>query len=277
MNPGAEARGRTHLTAFKRGKEMRLMNVLCKMQRLPGRSLAHDFRRAFVNPRRAWNCVRRWALLARHTDLPYDELMRYRRELLDDREFQGHLKRCLDDVHYVFPGAAELYAVVRTIKPRVIIETGVASGISSAYILRALAANGTGTLHSIDLPNVQQGSGLPEGRTSGWIVSDSLWERWKLYIGDSRELLPDLLGTLGHVGIFLHDSDHSYENMLFEFEQAFPRLEDGGLLMSDDAHLHTAWDDFCAKHDLCPTRVVHLGVTRKPWNTRTSSSVRSAA
>ena len=249
---------------------MSLSNVHVEKQTSPVRSLAHDVRRAFVNPRGAWNLLRRWALLAHHADLPYAELMRCRRELRNDREFQGHIERCLRDVHYVLPEAAELYAVVRAMKPGVIVETGVASGLSSAHILRALAANGAGTLHSIDLPNVQQGSVLPEGRTSGWIVPDSLRGRWKLHIGDTRELLPGLLGTLGRVDIFLHDSDHSYEAMSFEFEQAFPRLEYGGLLMSDDTHLHTAWDDFCAKHGLRPTRVGHLGVTRKPRNTRSS-------
>ena len=229
----------------------------------PVRALADDVWRAFAHPRRAWSYLRRGALLARHTDLPLAEVLRYRRELRDDREFQGHLARCMGDVPYVFPGAAELYVVVRAIKPRVLVETGVASGVSSAHILRALAANGTGTLHSIDLPNVQQGSVLPDGRASGWIVPDSLRFRWKLQIGDSRKLLPDVLGALGQVDLFLHDSDHSYENMVFEFEQAFPRLAPGGLLLSDDTHLHTAWDDFCAKHRLRPTRVGALGVTRK--------------
>ena len=145
---------------------------------------------------------------------------------------------------------------------------------SSASITRS--GCGSGTLYSIDLPNVQQHSGLPEGRTSGWIVPDSLRGRWKLRLGDTWKLLPELLGTLDRVDLFLHDSDHSYEAMIFEFEQAFPRLEQGGLLMSDDTHLHTAWDDFCAKHGLRPTRVGHLGVTRKARNGRTSSSARCA-
>jgi hypothetical protein len=229
----------------------------------PVQSLAHDVWRAFAHPRRAWSYLRGGALLARHAALPLAEVLRYRRELRDDHEFQGHLARSMGDVHYVFPGAAALYVVVRAIKPRVIVETGVASGLSSAHILRALAANGAGTLHSIDLPNVQPGSVLPEGRTSGWIVPASLRGPWKLRLGDARELLPALLGALGQVDLFLHDSDHSYENMVFEFEQAFPRLAPGGLLMSDDTHLHTAWDDFCAKHGLRPTRVGSLGVTRK--------------
>jgi hypothetical protein len=234
-----------------------------EQQTSPGRSLARDLLRAFVQPRRVWHSLRHWALLARYADLPYADVLRYRRELRDDREFQGHLVRCLAEVPYGFPGAAELYVVVRAVKPRVIVETGVASGISSAHILRALAANEGGELHSIDLPNVQEGSVLPAGRTSGWMVPASLKRRWDLRIGDSRELLPDLLRTLERVDLFLHDSDHSYENMSFEFEQAFPRLADGGLLMSDDVHLHAAWADFCGKRGLRPTHLGHLGVARK--------------
>lgn len=239
-------------------------NVLCENQQLPLRSFAYDLRRAVASPGRALNVLCRWTLLARHADLPLAELMRYRRELLADQEFQNHLSRCLRDVHYIMPEAVELYALVRAAKPRVIVETGVASGLSSAHILRALDRNGFGTLHSLDLPNVQEGSVLPEGRTSGWIVPESLRDRWRLQLGDTWVLLPELLESLDRVDIFLHDSDHSYEAMLFEFEQAYPKLEPAGLILSDDTHLHTAWDDFCAKHGLRPGRVGHLGVTRKP-------------
>jgi hypothetical protein len=239
-------------------------NVLCEKPQLPARSLAREVRRAFASPRRAWEQLRRWTLLAKHAELPCAELLRYRRELTGDSEFQEHLQRCRRDVHYIMPEAAELYAVVRAAKPRVIVETGVASGLSSAHILRALDRNGFGTLHSIDLPNVQEGSVLPDGRTSGWIVPDSLRGRWKLQLGDTWVLLPELLESLGRIDIFLHDSDHSYDAMMFEFEQANPMLVPGGVLLSDDTHLHPAWDDFCAKHGLRPGRVGHLGVTRKP-------------
>ena len=238
---------------------------------LPGRSIVGDVRRTLGSPRSAWEALRGWALLAHVVHLHYAELMRYRRELLDDGEFQAHLGRCRADVQYVFSGLPQLYAVVRAVKPAVVVETGVASGMSSAHILRALAANGSGELHSIDLPNVQHGSILPRGRASGWIVPYSLRGPWKLHIGDSREMLPALLDALGRVDLFLHDSDHSYESMSFEFEQAYPRLAPGGLLMSDDVHLHGAWNDFCAKHGLLPSRIGHLGLTRKPPALRTDN------
>jgi predicted O-methyltransferase YrrM len=239
-------------------------NVLCEKPQLPARSLAREVRRAFASPLRAWEQLRRWTLLAKHAELPCAELLRYRRELTGDREFQEHLQRCRRDVHYIMPEAAELYAIVRAAKPLVVVETGVASGLSSVHILRALDRNGFGTLHSLDLPNVQEGSVLPDGRMSGWIVPESLHDRWKLQLGDTWVLLPELLQSLDRLDLFLHDSDHSYEAMLFEFEQAYPKLEPGGLLLSDDTHLHAAWDDFCAKHSLRPGRVGHLGVTHKP-------------
>ena len=218
---------------------------------------------ACARPRAAWSNLYRWVCLARSAELSYAEVMRYRRELLDDHAFQTHLARGRAEIGYVFPGAAELYVIVRAAKPKVMIETGVSSGISSAHILRALAANGTGTLHSIDLPNVQEGSKLPSGRSPGWLVPDELRGRWRLHLGESREILPALLDMLDRVDIFLHDSDHSYEGMSREFGQVLPRLLRGGLLLSDDVHLHGAWDDFCAAHGLRASRVGNFGVTRK--------------
>ena len=46
----------------------------------------------------------------------------------------------------------DLYVLVRTEKPRVVVETGVCNGASTFAILAALEANGTGELHSIDYP-----------------------------------------------------------------------------------------------------------------------------
>lgn len=58
-----------------------------------------------------------------------------------------------------------LYLLVRLIKPNQVIETGVSSGASSAYI-----DNEKGKLYSIDLPP----DNLPQGKKSGWIVSEKL-------------------------------------------------------------------------------------------------------
>src|SRR5690348_7177267 len=47
-----------------------------------------------------------------------------------------------------------LFHLVRLLRPRTVVETGVFRGISSAFILSALSRNYLGKLYSIDLPQV---------------------------------------------------------------------------------------------------------------------------
>ena len=231
-----------------------------------------DLLRALRSPGKAWGFLRRWSLLAQHVNRPREELLAYRRELFEDTDFEAHFQRCMGQVAYSCGEVVELYALIRAARPRVIVETGVASGQSSIHVLKAIESNGFGKLYSIDLPNVQQGSILPEGREPGWMVPAFLRGPWELTLGDARTLLPALLQELGTVDVFFHDSDHSYEHMMFEFEQVFPRLKPGGLLLSDDINLHRAWDDFCARHRLRATRIGNLGVTHKPGAVNANAS-----
>jgi predicted O-methyltransferase YrrM len=136
------------------------------------------------------------------------------------------------------------YAAVRAFAPDIVVETGVASGVSSSYLLLALHKNGRGKLYSIELGDERY---LPPGKLPGWIVPDSLKSRWELRIGDSRELLPKLLAELGTASVFIHDSLHTYEQMLWEYRVAYPFIKQGGLLISDDAAWNPAFPEFCAE------------------------------
>ncbi len=145
------------------------------------------------------------------------------------------------DYSWACCGAPFLYAATRILKPEVVVETGVANGVSSAYILRALERNSKGDLYSIDLGANDH---LPEGKSIGWVVPEELRDRWKLLLGDARDMLPGLLEKLRRVDIFLHDSDHSYEHMMWEFKNAWQALTSGGLLISDDIWVNTSFFDF---------------------------------
>lgn len=163
---------------------------------------------------------------------------------------------------------ALLYALVRTRRPDAVIETGTANGISTTYLLAALARNEHGTLHSIDLPfraegdtwrgvvpgteiGVYDASPIPAGKEPGWAVPEDLRDRWDLRLGDARELLPALLEELGEVEVFFHDSLHTREHMLFEFETAWPHVREGGVLLADDV--------FQRKHDALPSFARSVG------------------
>ncbi|MER3424423.1 MAG: hypothetical protein C4293_15605 [Nitrospiraceae bacterium] len=116
------------------------------------------------------------------------------------------------------------YVLVRLMQPEIVVETGVCEGLSSRLLLRAMERNGRGVLHSIDLPNGNEELGpgkgrqinfLPQGKETGWMVPNHLRTRRRLYLGDAKELLPKVLLEVGAIDMFIHDSLHSYEHMLF--------------------------------------------------------------
>ena len=150
-----------------------------------------------------------------------------------------------------------LYAIIRKFQPQMAVETGVCAGFSTAFILQALQKNGTGRLHSIDLPEVvgeeysdgvfwegKGGAVAPPGKSSGWAVPEALKSRWELITGKTQEELPPLLERLGTIDFFMHDSEHSYECMMFEYVTAYDRLRAGGVLMTDDTKWNDSFFDF---------------------------------
>jgi predicted O-methyltransferase YrrM len=154
---------------------------------------------------------------------------------------------------------AYLYAVVRTLRPRIAVETGVANGFSTAFLLQAFEANGEGGLYSIDLPREvgreyapgtfyegEGRAGIPPDSEPGWLVPQDLKSRWTLILGRSQDELPPLLERLGTIDFFMHDSEHSFECMSFEFGQAWPALRPGGVLVSDDVNSNEAFSRFAA-------------------------------
>jgi len=158
--------------------------------------------------------------------------------------------------------APTLYCLCRIVRPETVVETGVADGFSSSFILEALKKNNKGKLYSIDLPN-QPDQELKQGRVTGWLIPDGLKENWSLLIGSSRDKLPDLLSRLKKIDIFYHDSDHSYENMIFEFNEAIPFVRKAGLVVSDDITDNNAFRDFCYLGKYTSISLFKLGVIRK--------------
>lgn len=173
-----------------------------------------------------------------------------------------------------------LHTITRAKRPEIVVETGVASGRSSAAILDALKKNGTGKLYSIDLPlfydeeaperfTTQEGNSelkgfVPKGKEPGWLIPDHLRPQWELILGDSNVELPKLINRLSSVDIFYHDGDHSYQTMSYEFSALWQKMPAGGFLFSDDTKWNDAWKEFTAQHESCLNLVYRsLGIIRK--------------
>lgn len=128
-----------------------------------------------------------------------------------------------------------IWCLVRHRQPRHVVETGVAHGFTSRFILEAMQRNGLGHLWSIDLPPLD-----PAMRAHiGIAVTAELRHRWTLIPGSSRRELPPLLHHLGTVDMFVHDSLHTEANVRFEMNAAWLHLPPGGAMVIDD--IDTNW------------------------------------
>jgi hypothetical protein len=163
--------------------------------------------------------------------------------------------------------AAICYAIIRHLKPQAVVETGVANGLSTAFTLLAISDNGFGHLWSIDLPNTDSlthspHAYIPNDKEPGWIVPDDLAPFWTLILGDAREKLPLSLSEVDKLGVFIHDSLHTYDHMYWEYSQAWEKMDTGGCLISHDVHLNDAFLDFCNEQGRSPQIFNNLGIVR---------------
>jgi predicted O-methyltransferase YrrM len=134
---------------------------------------------------------------------------------------------------------ATLYALTRWQRPAAVVESGGFVGMSSAFILKALVDEGliTAKLYSIEWSeDCEQGALIPDELRSQFVP-----RRGKIEDFARSDKLPS------SIDMFLHDSSHSYRHMLWEFRQFWPRLRDGGLLVSHDVHMNAAFPEFVAK------------------------------
>jgi len=138
----------------------------------------------------------------------------------------------------------ELYALVRLLRPAHVVEVGVSSGVSSAYLLQAMERVGHGALHSVDQPKTESPKkgaprsrspswALPPGRSSGWAVPFPLRKRWDLRLGDKREVVPLLARELPSVDLFVYDVPHVETQAGREFDAVDWRLPKGAVAIAD--------------------------------------------
>mgnify|MGYP001626460673 CR=1 FL=1 len=115
-----------------------------------------------------------------------------------------------------------IYLIVKKYKPKLMVETGVANGVSTYFILKAMHENKMGKLISIDYPNYnpkgyinEDGKPdavfIPQGKEPGWLIPTKL---------------------------------------KCELEWAYTHVKKGGLIMADDTNTNNAWKDFLSSKNL---------------------------
>lgn len=127
------------------------------------------------------------------------------------------------------------YALVRLLRPSLVVETGTDKGLGSVVFAAALLRNGAGRLVTIDV-NDFAGSliGGPYAAVVDVRVGDAVAE-----VGEITE----------PIDVFLHDSLHTDEHETAEYTVAGPRLSESGVVLSDNAHVTTALPRWAEQHD----------------------------
>jgi hypothetical protein len=115
-----------------------------------------------------------------------------KKELMD---YYSGLRNCKDIIRKIYeiqakvprsryggyPNPEIFYILMRKVKPKIVVETGVSFGVTSSFILQAMEDNGFGTLYSIDLPFE-----FATKKEVGIIVPKRLGHRWELILRDGK-------------------------------------------------------------------------------------------
>jgi len=242
----------------------RIHNSDCRSSNPLFLDLQRRARRGHV-PNRTWQRILREAMADASQVPGFDQVMRRKAHVENYLAELGQRYRAQFVAGWVnLVDAQFLYWLVRGTKPKIIVQTGVSNGLSSAFMMLALAKNGPdGRLYVIDLPHIfnaadaewtrpgkLHGVVIPEGKSSGWLVPDIYRDRLFIEVGDAKVLLPPLVDRLDAIDLFFHDSDHSYNHMMFEFEQAMRKLSPNAVVVADDISWNTSLWDFADQHGL---------------------------
>jgi predicted O-methyltransferase YrrM len=145
---------------------------------------------------------------------------------------------------------ALLYALVRSFRPKVAVETGANTGMASSFILKAM--------HDADLQDAKlYGIEYSTEVAIGSMIPEDLRGRFNPCPGNVRGFMKERLGP-GEIDFFLHDSVHRYKHQMWEFKHFWERLRPGGLLVSHDVNMNASFVDFISKtykHDFAGYRI----------------------
>jgi hypothetical protein len=173
----------------------------------------------------------------------YEQILGYFHELESDEDLKKHIELGLkkygqDFIRIEFGRRLGWYAVVRAIKPNLVVETGVHQGVGACVLTSALLRNfaegSSGTYIGTDI-----------SKNAGNLLSGKYKSMGEIMFGDSIESLNKLTDK---IDVFINDSDHSAEYEAAEYETVTRLLSDNCVLIGDNSHVTTKLSDYSRKH-----------------------------
>jgi hypothetical protein len=171
------------------------------------------------------------------TDRPVDEGRRYVAELDADEDLRRHLEQAITGDRLAdrpaYGRRAGWYALVRILRPTLVVESGIDKGLGTCVLAAAVERN-------VAEGHAGRVVGLDINPAAGAFVTGRYAPFVDLMYRDSLESIRHL----DSIAMFLHDSNHSREHEVAEFQALSGRLADGAVVLSDNSHLTDALPAF---------------------------------
>lgn len=119
------------------------------------------------------------------------------------------------------------YALVRALKPRVVVETGVDKGLGAILLCSAVLRNKVEG-------HVGRYFGTDINPDAGYLFAGKYTEVGEILYGDSIGSLESLQAE---IDIFINDSDHSEEYEYAEYQAIKGKLSSGAVIIGDNSHV----------------------------------------
>jgi predicted O-methyltransferase YrrM len=174
-------------------------------------------------------------ILSLAVNKPADEIASYLAEIEDDGKLRSAIVARASEIARTSPidptahygRRVGWYAVVRAIKPRIVVETGVDKGLGAAVLCAALLRN------QADGPAGHY-YGTDVDPRAGHLLVEPYRSVGTILYGDSIESLTRLEGP---VDLFINDSDHSADYERREYLTIAPKLSEDAVVIGDNAHV----------------------------------------
>lgn len=173
-------------------------------------------------------------LLSCNTRVPLQTILGYFEELENNSDLKTHIleeTRKHED-HYLADRAVRFgrrlgwYALVRVLKPRVVIETGVDKGLGSCLLAEGLRKN-----TEEGFPGRYYGTEI--NPRCGYLLTGLYGTFGEILYGDSIETLKSFSQE---IDLFINDSDHSTEYEMNEYRVIEGKLSPKAYILGDNAH-----------------------------------------
>jgi hypothetical protein len=180
------------------------------------------------------------SLLSLIFDVDHENVLKYFNEVQHDTELRSHIgkyfsqKSNLEDSAIEYARRVGWYAVARILKPKAIVETGVAQGMGSCILSLAL------------LKNTQEGF---EGRyfgtdidpNAGGLYTPPYSNFGEIYYGDSIQSLQKFDFP---IDLFINDSNHDFNYEKNEYETIKNNLGERSVILGDNSHVSESLRNF---------------------------------